>query len=420
MKKNKSSRDLVRNLVRLTLILLLGLLVSFTLCKKEAKANDKILEQTVHDAFIFQSILLAHDIEPNSPNAYTDISALEEGTDDSFVSDAAIKTGTSPYYIRVNYGANCVTIYKKDDNGNYTKPYKAMICSSGKSTPKSGTYKITYKYRWLSLYGGVYGQYSTRIVKNILFHSVPYYQQRADTLEYDEYDKLGTTASAGCIRLTVRDAKWIYDNITSGTYVEFYSDTTNPGPLGKPTAQKISDNKDNRNWDPTDPDKNNPWNGGSGIPSVTYYPTENKTTTSKKQTDTTSNSTTNTSQSNTTSTSVTDVAPTVTPSTNTTNTTVTTTTPSQDKEPDNNSKPDKEPTQNTTTNTSSTNTQVEKEPTNTTTTQKEDTTPTTPTNTSTNTSSSTDTQIKETPKDTDSSSSTSDNSSDATSSEPEV
>lgn len=287
MKKKKKNKELVRNLVRISLILLLSLLVTVILCRKEAKANNRILEQTEQDAFAFQNIMLAYALDPNSPSEYTDISSLEDGDDtESFVSDTAIKTGTSQYYIRVNYGANCVTILTKDDEGNYTKPYKSMICSSGKSTPKSGTYKVSYKYRWLSLYGGVYGQYSTRIVKNILFHSVPYYQQRADTLEYEEYDKLGTTASAGCIRLTVQDAKWIYDNITSGTYVEFYSDPTNPGPLGKPKAQKISDNEKNRGWDPTDPDPNNPWTGGSGIPTITYTPktyTQNTNTNTNKK-----------------------------------------------------------------------------------------------------------------------------------------
>ena len=68
----------------------------------------------------------------------------------------------------------------------------------------------------------------------------------------------------GCIRLCVRDAKWIYDNAKTGSTVEFYSDSSNPGPLGKPKSQKISDNKENRNWDPTDPDKHNPWLGGDG------------------------------------------------------------------------------------------------------------------------------------------------------------
>ena len=83
--------------------------------------------------------------------------------------------------------------------------------------------------------------------------------QDPSTLEYWEYDKLGTSASAGCVRLTVADAKWIYDNCKSGTKVEFYSDE-NPGPLGKPTAKKISNEDENvRIWDPTDSRDNNPW-----------------------------------------------------------------------------------------------------------------------------------------------------------------
>ncbi len=167
-------------------------------------------------------------------------------------------TGTTPYFIKVNYLANVVTIYSKDEFGYYTVPFKAMICSTGTATPKFGTYTISEKYRWLSLVGGVKGQYSSRIVNHILFHSVPYLKETSDSLEYWEYDKLGKSASAGCIRLTVEDAKWIYDNCRSGTKVEFYSDE-NPGPLGKPTSRQISSNVECRNWDPTDPNSNNPW-----------------------------------------------------------------------------------------------------------------------------------------------------------------
>lgn len=108
--------------------------------------------------------------------------------------------------------------------------------------------------------GEVYGQYCTRIVGNILFHSVPYKtKEDPSSLKYEEYDKLGQTASAGCVRLTVKDAKWIYDNLTKQTKIEFYSDE-NPGPLGKPESLKISDyDEPYRNWDPTDTDQNNPW-----------------------------------------------------------------------------------------------------------------------------------------------------------------
>ncbi len=164
-----------------------------------------------------------------------------------------------PYYIKVNYSANTVTIYSKDNDGNYTVPVKAMVCSTGKSTPRSGVYKTPQRAQWGNLIGS-YGQYCTRITGQILFHSVPYWTKYDKTsLEYMEYDRLGETRSLGCIRLTVIDAKWIYDNCPLGTSVEFYS-SSNPGPLGKPSAQKISGYEEPlKNWDPTDPDSNNPW-----------------------------------------------------------------------------------------------------------------------------------------------------------------
>ncbi len=166
-----------------------------------------------------------------------------------------------PYYIKINNSQNVITIYTKDSEGNYTVPYKAMVCSTGTATPKAGSkYKITtYRREWNGLKGNVYGQYAVQIVGNILFHSVPYTAKNKSSLEYWEYDKLGTKASMGCIRLAVADAKWIYDNVGAGTWVEFYDDSSNPGPLGKPTAKKISDNEECRNWDPTDYVPENPW-----------------------------------------------------------------------------------------------------------------------------------------------------------------
>lgn len=170
-------------------------------------------------------------------------------------------TGDTPYFIKVNCGAQVVTIYKKDNSGNYTVPYKAMICSTGTDTPKSGIYKIPGRWNWGELVGNVYGQYITVITGEILFHSVPYLERyNPGSLEYEEYDKLGTPASAGCVRLTVEDALWIWNNCENGTKVEFYS-SSNPGPLGKPTVKKISNAEGElKNWDPTDPDNNNPWN----------------------------------------------------------------------------------------------------------------------------------------------------------------
>lgn len=159
------------------------------------------------------------------------------------------------YLIKVNKQQNCVTIYEKDTDGKYTVPVKAMICSTGSATPL-GTYNTMIKYRWKLLLDDVWGQYSTRIVGGILFHSVWYYKKDPSTLSATQYNKLGTTCSHGCVRLTVEDAKWIYDNCPIGTTVVVYNDK-DPGPLGKPTAQKLAAGT---GWDPTDPDENNPFN----------------------------------------------------------------------------------------------------------------------------------------------------------------
>ena len=168
-------------------------------------------------------------------------------------------TAAFPYYIKINRMQNCITVYTPDENGEYTIPYKAMVCSTGlyNATP-SGTYQISTKYRWRELYGGVYGQYATRIHGAILFHSVPYYTKSNDNLCTDKYNKLGQQASMGCVRLTTEDAKWIADNCPSGTSVEIYDDE-DPGPLGKPEAVKIDADDVKHGWDPTDPDENNPW-----------------------------------------------------------------------------------------------------------------------------------------------------------------
>lgn len=165
---------------------------------------------------------------------------------------------TQPYLIKVNRACNTVTVYEKDSKGKYTVPAKAMVCSVGTGTRTiTGTFNTKEKYRWKLLNGNVWGQYATRIVGGILFHSVYYYGYcDPATLSTKEYNKLGTAASQGCIRLTVADAKWIYDNCPIGTQVIVYDDKKNPGPLGKPESIILPSNV---KWDPTDPNEKNPY-----------------------------------------------------------------------------------------------------------------------------------------------------------------
>lgn len=172
-------------------------------------------------------------------------------------SSAAFAAENDKYILNVNCSQNIVTVYENGAYGEYT-PIKAFVCSVGDDTP-NGTFKTSDKYTWRLLFGDVYGRYATRITGHILFHSVPYFTENKNDLEYVEYNKLGETASMGCIRLAVKDAKWIYDNCSSGTTVKIYrSDTAEP--LAKPDAKKIDLNDTSkRGWDPTDPDPSNPW-----------------------------------------------------------------------------------------------------------------------------------------------------------------
>lgn len=164
-----------------------------------------------------------------------------------------------PYLLAVNRAASTVTVYTADEENRYTVPFMAMVCSGGSDTP-IGYFATPIKYEWRLLSGPCYGQYATRIWDAYLFHTVPYYSQHKDDIEYDQFNQLGTPASLGCIRLLVCDVKWIYDNCPIGTRVVIYDNAEDPGPMGKPgTIYTDPADESRRGWDPTDPDPVNPW-----------------------------------------------------------------------------------------------------------------------------------------------------------------
>ena len=165
-----------------------------------------------------------------------------------------------PYAIQVNRKMNTVTVYTLDEAGNYTLPYKAMVCSTGRlghATPL-GSYSVTnVKKEWCLMFDGTYGQYSTQFYGNFLFHSICYSAPEPSQMLAAEYNMLGEAASLGCVRLQTADAKWIYDNCAAGTRVTIY-DADDPGPLGKP-ARAVETVPGDCGWDPTDPRPENPW-----------------------------------------------------------------------------------------------------------------------------------------------------------------
>lgn len=162
-----------------------------------------------------------------------------------------------PFELHVNRKQNCVTVFTYDENGDYTVPVRAMVCSCGLDNgTELGEFTIYYHTKWQVLVNDVYGMYASSFHDDLLFHSVPYTDLKEDTLKADEFNKLGTDASRGCVRMAVGDCKWICDYCPDNTVVKIF-DSDEKLPLGLPETIKISDTT--IGWDPTDRNPDNPY-----------------------------------------------------------------------------------------------------------------------------------------------------------------
>ena len=176
------------------------------------------------------------------------------GTDGKMVQDVDSLIGKqSSYKLTVNRVKCQVTAYAANETGNYCIPVKTFTCSVGKAaTPTHvGTYQTVRKSNPVELMGPSWGKYGTQInAYGDWFHSVacsnpdPTY-----SLAAGNYNMLGQPASHGCVRLCVRDAKWIYDNC--GLYTTVVVSDTEYTPFDKVPTIKIPAGQ---NWDPTDTD----------------------------------------------------------------------------------------------------------------------------------------------------------------------
>lgn len=165
------------------------------------------------------------------------------------------------YSITVNRRTNTVTVYTKDQDGQYTVPVRAMICSCGKGgefTTITGDFSIYFQEPWHPLYDNVYGMFVSGFKDDFLFHSVPYEATSHDTLETAEFNKLGEPASQGCVRMMVSDVYWIMRNCDLNTPVHVIDADTKADPLGRPNAPKLPVGV---TWDPTDNTQGNPFLG---------------------------------------------------------------------------------------------------------------------------------------------------------------
>ncbi len=182
----------------------------------------------------------------------------------------SLGTDKNLYAIIVNE-YNCsitvVTYNSKSEKEYYNKPVRAMVCSTAKkplTKDDDETWindEITEKSEWVYLSDGNYYRYATYIGEDIMFQSAPYESEDPASLKSEEFNKIGTNATTKNIRLSVADAKWIYDNCNEGTKVKIVNSDNMSYfyPLGVPENIKLTENSASLKYDPTDHAEGNPY-----------------------------------------------------------------------------------------------------------------------------------------------------------------
>ena len=131
-----------------------------------------------------------------------------------------------PYVLKVSTKDQRVYAYGLDDNNEYTVLVRTMKCSTGKdATPTpTGTFQSTTgpgaRWHYFKKYQ-CWAQYAYYIEGDIMFHSV-LYNEKDGPVTQSSVNNLGRKASHGCVRLSVEDAKWIYQNCPAQTKIIVY------------------------------------------------------------------------------------------------------------------------------------------------------------------------------------------------------
>ncbi|MCR4842737.1 MAG: L,D-transpeptidase family protein [Eubacterium sp.] len=142
---------------------------------------------------------------------------------------AYYKSSKTKYLVLVDKSAFKVAVYKGSQyNWTMIKYFTCTIGASGTETVE-GTFKMgagtsrAFKMIYFDADGGFRCWYATRITGGYLFHSVLYWPSSSPSSAYIANGTLGAKLSHGCVRLAIKDAKWMHKKMIKYTTCYIYS-----------------------------------------------------------------------------------------------------------------------------------------------------------------------------------------------------
>lgn len=126
------------------------------------------------------------------------------------------QSSSTKYLIMIDTHINHFAILK-GKKGNW-ELFKSWKCSTGKPGHRTCLGKYTLGDKGYSFGHGYTCYYYSRIYDGWLIHSIKYHEGTHSVKD----GRLGVNVSMGCVRLAIKNAKYVWDNIPSGTGIYIY------------------------------------------------------------------------------------------------------------------------------------------------------------------------------------------------------
>ena len=158
--------------------------------------------------------------EFQATNGLEETGQPDEATQALLFSEAAVAK-LYPYRVEVVLSRQEVQVFQLNGSDEYDL-VQTFTCSTGlnNTTPRGIFLDAHPVNRWHHFKKfNCWAQYSFVITGDIMFHSVLYSSNNENSLRSGSLYALGNPASHGCVRLTVADAKWLYEHCKRHTVV---------------------------------------------------------------------------------------------------------------------------------------------------------------------------------------------------------